>query len=65
MLWLKACPRCSGDLFLDYDQYGWYKACLQCGHFVDEKDEKSTVAVASKEAEDRQVVAVGGKGRRR
>ena len=31
MFWLKGCPRCSGDLYSDRDQYGAYLACLQCG----------------------------------
>ena len=31
MFWLKRCPRCSGDLYSDYDQYGAYVSCLQCG----------------------------------
>ena len=29
---LKNCPRCSGDLFLDRDEYGWFEMCIQCGH---------------------------------
>ena len=31
MFWLKSCPRCSGDLYQDDDQYGCYVSCLQCG----------------------------------
>ena len=31
MFWLKRCPRCSGDLYSDRDQYGDYVSCLQCG----------------------------------
>ena len=31
MFWLKACPRCSGDLLQDHDQYGPFVSCLQCG----------------------------------
>ena len=29
---LKSCPRCNGDLFLDWDQHGRYVECLQCGY---------------------------------
>ncbi len=29
---LKACPRCSGDTFVDSDLDGWYEQCLMCGH---------------------------------
>jgi len=33
IMWkLKACLRCGGDVFVDWDQYGWYKQCLQCGY---------------------------------
>ncbi len=31
MLYNKACPRCSGDVKLDRDNYGVYAKCLQCG----------------------------------
>ncbi len=29
--WLKACPRCCGDLHVENDQYGSFVSCLQCG----------------------------------
>ncbi|MFC2003732.1 hypothetical protein ACFLV4_07335 [Chloroflexota bacterium] len=29
---LKACPRCRGDVFLDWEQHVWYEHCLQCGY---------------------------------
>ncbi len=32
MYWLKACPRCQGDLYRDKDLFGSYVSCLQCGH---------------------------------
>jgi hypothetical protein len=35
MVWLKACPRCRGDLFLDNDHYGKFKLCVQCGYSRD------------------------------
>ena len=31
MVWFKLCPRCSGDLFEDRDQYGNFITCIQCG----------------------------------
>ena len=31
MFWLKGCPRCSGDLYVDQDQYGPFVTCIQCG----------------------------------
>ena len=35
MVWLKECPRCQGDLFLDQDFYGKFKTCIQCGYMRD------------------------------
>ena len=29
---LKACPRCRGDLFPDYESGSWDMVCLQCGY---------------------------------
>ncbi len=30
MFWLKACPKCKGDLYDGSDIYGTYVCCLQC-----------------------------------
>lgn len=38
-LYLKACPRCRGDIQLDDDQYGRYMECLQCGFLIRSKAE--------------------------
>lgn len=38
MVWLKACPKCKGDLFLDEDHYGKFKTCIQCGYIPDLAD---------------------------
>jgi hypothetical protein len=38
MVWLKACTKCKGDLFLDEDHYGKYKSCIQCGYIKDLSD---------------------------
>ncbi len=35
MMYLKACPRFEGDLYVNSDVYGEYKECLQCG-FMEE-----------------------------
>jgi hypothetical protein len=35
MFWFKGCPRCSGDLFEDRDQYGPFVTCVQCGFSKD------------------------------
>ncbi|MBI4498461.1 MAG: hypothetical protein HY689_11245 [Chloroflexi bacterium] len=33
-MWLKACPRCHGDLFIEYLPDGEEITCLQCGHHL-------------------------------
>ena len=35
MFWFKHCPRCSGDLFVERDQYGTFITCMQCGFAKD------------------------------
>jgi predicted nucleic-acid-binding Zn-ribbon protein len=32
---LKKCPRCTGDLYFDKDQFGPFVTCLQCGYSRD------------------------------
>jgi len=34
MAYLKACPRCHGDLIPDEDGHVRYLCCLQCGHIL-------------------------------
>ena len=35
MIWFKGCPRCTGDLYHDRDQYGHFVTCAQCGFSKD------------------------------
>lgn len=32
MLYLKSCPRCSGDIYEGFDMFGHFLACVQCGY---------------------------------
>ncbi|MDD2472144.1 MAG: hypothetical protein PHT28_04415 [Dehalococcoidales bacterium] len=32
---MKSCPKCNGDLYLDYDEDGMFNHCLQCGYVGD------------------------------
>jgi len=41
MYWLKACPRCRGDLHEEKDFYGAYVACIQCGYVVNSLEENA------------------------
>jgi hypothetical protein len=34
MLYLKACPRCMGDVKYESDIYGKFLECLQCGFLI-------------------------------
>ena len=38
--WLKACPKCGGDLKLQPDLTGAYVACVQCGLELDPVQER-------------------------
>ena len=38
MIYLKACPRCQGDIHITGDQYGRFAKCLQCGYEADVND---------------------------
>ena len=51
----KGCPRCGGDVFIDYDLNGWYEECLQCSclhelkttlQVKEEKPKKEELALA-------------------
>ena len=35
---LKGCPRCKGDMLVDYDEDGWYAKCMQCSCRAELKD---------------------------
>ena len=38
MYWLKACHKCSGDLYQEPDIYGSYYRCLQCGRYSSKEE---------------------------
>lgn len=39
MVYLKGCPRCRGDLFVEHDLRERYISCLQCGHVLTPREE--------------------------
>ncbi len=41
MFWLKACPRCRGDLHRINDLGVSYVSCLQCGQILTEQQEQA------------------------
>lgn len=41
MWFLKACPRCSGDLVFEEDHAGAYLMCVQCGHVLSLAQERA------------------------
>jgi hypothetical protein len=45
MIWLKSCPRCRGDLFMDSDYYGRFVSCIQCGATLDKRTGRSERAL--------------------
>ncbi len=38
MLFLKCCPRCKGDIYVENDTHGHFMECLQCGFSRDLPD---------------------------
>jgi hypothetical protein len=40
MMWLKACPRCRGDLYMEHNIGESYVSCLQCGHTLNKGQEE-------------------------
>jgi hypothetical protein len=40
MYWLKACPRCRGDLREEKDLYGVFITCIQCGYVASSVEEE-------------------------
>ena len=58
MFWLKACPRCQGDLLGQSDSYGSYIACLQCGYQL-QPEEESQLGSGPGPASEKQAALAG------
>ena len=43
MFWLKACPRCKGDLYEGSDIYGTYVCCLQCARCLTDVEKNQLI----------------------
>ena len=41
--YFNACPKCSGDMYLDEDTCGVFTKCLQCGRIFDSQISKPIV----------------------
>ncbi len=50
MMWLKGCPKCSGDLVAEEDEYTAYVKCLQCGRILTgaEEDRLKALSMAAR-----------------
>lgn len=46
MMWLKVCPRCKGDVYVEKDIFESYLKCLQCGHVLSEAEKRSVESSA-------------------
>ena len=38
MIFIKACPKCKGDVEFTFDYFGKSLECLQCSYTVDSKE---------------------------
>ncbi|HJN87866.1 MAG: hypothetical protein QF714_08730 [Dehalococcoidia bacterium] len=65
MFWFRQCPRCSGDIYVDRDQYGPYITCIQCGFSRDVPNVSEGPTVISAEPVPVPVVPREEGGRRR
>ena len=45
--WLKACPRCRGDLQEESDIYGRYISCVQCGYILRQAEEVQLISAGT------------------
>lgn len=50
MMWLRACSKCGGDLFRDWDEQGPIISCLQCGRILTQSEESDYLAQAARDA---------------
>ena len=57
MLYLRACPRCHGEMYANRDMYGPYKECLQCGYMVDLETPNSLLSVSPARAKAKKEAA--------
>lgn len=48
MMWLKACPRCRGDLYEGRDHFGAYIECAQCGRTLNQTEERAFRQLAAR-----------------
>ena len=44
----KKCPKCSGNMIIERDEYGKYIKCLQCGHQLELKATTTTQPAPAK-----------------
>ena len=60
----KGCPKCGGDLFVDYDMNGWYEECLQCGYLHDLKTIFKVKEQKAEKSEQKAELALAGHHRK-
>ncbi len=65
MYWFKHCPRCSGDLVVENDQYGIFVSCMQCGMCKDVANEQIDPSEISLEPVPAPIVTQPESGTRR
>lgn len=51
LIWLKACPRCGGDLFREFWPGITEMVCLQCGYSPDPERERELAALVTRQTD--------------
>ena len=49
MYWLNSCRKCQGDLYESKDSYGSFISCLQCGSYLNEREEAELMGESGSE----------------
>ena len=50
MIYLKACPKCHGDVKLETNHDGKYLECIQCSYTIDSREAARRATAASIES---------------
>ena len=62
-MYLKRCPKCSGDVYESQDIYGTFLMCAQCGYYLTPEQETHLRRYGTVETKAAAVKRAAGRGR--